>query len=174
MNHTYQTVVTFLVLVHTCLFTSCGMKSRDPNPETRTAWGETAYGLRCAIEVEKPMISKSDSLIVVIRLQNVSGKRIDQNCLAAFSMAGCWCPVDLTGSNLRLCEKISLEPDQIIEFKADLSTLGWDRQESSIWPVRQFHQVVPSGNHELRLDFELPGSEPRWVRSNTVTITLTN
>jgi len=166
-------IVILLISSQPFLLIGCNNQSLEHVPESETVWGETTYGLRCTIDVDKPTISKSDSLVVVVQLQNVSDKQINRKCIAAFTMADCWCPVDLPGKNVNPRELIFLEPGKFINFQADLSKLGWDRNESSIWPSRAFHQIVPSGNHEFQLQFELLGSaEPQWVRSNAVAITI--
>ncbi len=176
MNHVSQMVVALLMLTQSFLLAGCSKQIQYPAPESAIVWGEALSGLRCAINVDRSSVSKSDnSLVVTVRVQNFSDDKIEFKSIPAFKMGGCWCPVDLTGKHLPANERalISLGPGESVGFEADISKLAWERSGSSLWPNREFHRVVPSGIHELQLQFELLGSaEHQWLRSNPVTITI--
>ena len=138
-------------------------------------WGREALGVRCGIDVERGSVWRSGELVVGVRIENVSEDRAEFECIPAFKMAGCWCPVDLRGKRLGGREHLALGPGEGVTFKTDLSTLLWDHEYSSVWPSRAFEGVVPAGRHELQLEVEVVGAsddDGRWIRSNAVGITI--
>ena len=175
MNHVSKMLVALLILTQSVLLAGCSRQSQCPAPESPLVWGRTLSGLRCAIKVDRSSVSKSDDLVVAVKLQNFSDDKVELECIPAFKMAGCWCPVDLTGESLRANEPehISLGPGESVDFTADISKLPWDGCMSSVWPRRELYDVLPSGIHDLQLEVEVVGSpEPKWLRSNAVTMTM--
>ena len=157
------------------------------------AWGQSAFGLRSSISVEKQNILKGEPFIVSVKIENISGAKVDLQGIAAFDLSASskgsrgsapafgsyWCPVHLgdknpdgkTGLILGTPSRLELQKGASLDFVMDLTRHGWDQSISSYWPARVFDTVVIPGKYLLRLDIQVgAGTNPGWIRSNEVTI----
>jgi len=159
------------------------------------SWGQSAFGLRCSISVEKLPDRKGSPFVVSVIVENVSGTRVDLNAISAFHLrnysktspestlafGGYWCPVNLETRNpagksgliLDSPSRLVMEKDTSINVTIDLTRHGWDKSTSSWWPARDFEAVVTPGQYMLRLDIQVGGSaDPKWIFSNEVMVVI--
>jgi hypothetical protein len=159
------------------------------------SWGEPAFGLRSSIFVERTSVSKGNPFVVSVMVENISGTRMDLKAISAFHLRNSsrlspestlafgsfWCPVNLadkdsagkSGPILASPSRFVLEKGASINATIDLGRHGWDKSNSSWWPVRDFASVVTPGNYTLRLDIQVgEGADPRWIRSNEIKVVI--
>jgi hypothetical protein len=158
-------------------------------------WGKPSSGLRTSILVGKTSVSRGEPFMVSVIVENMSGTRLDLQAISAFhirnlskrapestlSFGSYWCPVNLTIKNpegkagpiLASPSRLVLEKGASINVSMDLARHGWDKINSSWWPVRDFAAVVGPGNYTLRLDIQVgSGADLKWIRSNDVNIVI--
>ncbi len=158
------------------------------------SWGQPAFGLRISISVDKAPSVKGGPLLVSAVVENVSETKVDFQAVAAFDLRNSpkpspestaafgrfWCPVNLpdrpspgkTGLILASPSRIVVEKGSSISTTFDLVRHGWDNSFSSWWPAREFDSVVTPGEYILRLDIQVGGEVPKWIRSNEVKIVI--
>ena len=170
-------ILTFLLLLSSVFIMGCQTTDESDNQDSSRIWGKPSNGLRCSIIAETTHWSDGDPAIVSVAVENISEGKIDLKTIPAFTLNDMqyWCPVNIAGDDHRLSanarSNISLEKGAQIYSRIDISMLGWDQGISSIWPWEDLYSIVPAGEYMLRLDIEIvDGSEPSWVRSNEVSI----
>ena len=139
-------------------------------------WGTEMHGLRIGVTVDKQVISAGEPFLLEAILQNVSGKKMVLQGGAYFLLGHFWCPVDMSSHSRsrRVNEQreVALGDREFLMWRGDLSKLGWDSQESSIWPRRDMYSVVAPGERRLVLEFQMGTHGDAHVRSNETDITI--
>lgn len=159
------------------------------------SWGQSAFGLRSSILVEKTPVLRGSPFVVSVIVENISGTRVDVKTISAFHLRNSsktspestltfgsyWCPVNLADKNpagksgliLASPSQLVMEKGTSISVTMDLARHGWDKGTSSWWPARDFDSVVGPGKYILRLDIQVGvGADPKWIRSNEVTVVI--
>ena len=174
-----MTGILLLLLLFSELILGCQTTDESNDQDSGRKWGEPSNGVRCSITVESKHWSNGGPAIVFVTVENVSEDKVDLKTIPAFTLNEMqyWCPVNIAGDDYSLPanarSNISLEKGAQINSVIDISKLGWDLGNSSIWPSRNLYSIVPAGKYRLCLDVEIvDGSEPQWIRSNETGVEL--
>jgi len=166
-----------LLLLFSGLIMGCQNKHESNTQDLNKRWGEPSNGLRCSITTKTTHWHNGEPVIVSVKVENVSEGKVDLKTIPAFTLNEMqyWCPVNIVnedhGLSANARSTISLEKGTQINSNIDISKLGWDRGISSIWPSQNLYSIVPIGKYKLRLDIEVvDGSESQWIRSNEVSV----
>ena len=164
----------------TLLFTIACETQNTQDPDL--VWSESSLGFRVSMQVDRTTLNASTGtpLNVTIVIQNKSGVKIDMETLPSFSLDNSefvgWAPVDiLQEKNLPMNGRciISLLSGESLTKHVDITDLAWENSFSSIWPHKQFYDLIAAGTYSLKFEFNITSSNvPEQITSNVVEITV--
>jgi len=164
----------FLLLLLPGLLLGC-QTERESITQGRS-WGEPSNGLRCSIAVEETRWSQGGTALVSVIIENVSGNKVNLKTIPSVTLNEMQflCPVDIARGEYALPSNarsvISLDRDDLINSRIDLSKLKWGMGLAATWPDNSFYIISP-GQYKLRMDIEVvSGGLPEWIRSNEIDV----